>query len=268
MVRENKRNEIKEWCEQHSINLIKMYQSARKNKSDIKVSLFCNSCGNRYDMMWTNLKRQDYPGLCTYCAHKKSQDSRRIGVEKLIKLFNKYGYDVVTSPDKIKPVGKRHSYIQTRVMIQNSKGDYFTVCWNDFQRDLQKYISLNGNGYESVGTRKPSKYEQKVIDLLEDYKLTYKREFKISGCRGDKRMLPFDFCIDYKSDKIALIEVDGERHFKDGFEQIKKYDKIKNYYCETNNIPLLRVPYWDFYNDDYKTKILDFINTYSSSDTI
>jgi len=50
-----------------------------------------------------------------------------------------------------------------------------------------------------------------------------------------------------------LIEVDGEQHYSQyRFEdnELKFADRIyndaiKNSYCEDNNIPLLRIPYWD-----------------------
>ena len=38
-------------------------------------------------------------------------------------------------------------------------------------------------------------------------------------------------------------------------------DKIKNNFCKQHNIPLLRIPYWDIDNDNYKQLILDYINT-------
>jgi len=48
-----------------------------------------------------------------------------------------------------------------------------------------------------------------------------------------------------------LIEYDGEFHFKkfyedDGFETLQIHDKMKDEYCKNNNIPLLRIPYWDY----------------------
>ena len=33
-----------------------------------------------------------------------------------------------------------------------------------------------------------------------------------------------------------------------GFKKTKLHDRIKNDYCFDNNIPLLRIPYWDFEN--------------------
>ena len=54
-----------------------------------------------------------------------------------------------------------------------------------------------------------------------------------------------------------LIEYDGEYHYKairgstpeikhKRFEDCQSRDKIKNEWAKANNIPLLRIPYWDF----------------------
>ena len=65
----------------------------------------------------------------------------------------------------------------------------------------------------------------------------------------------FDFAI-FNSDGtlLKLIEFDGEQHFNavelfGGEEQLKiqqERDKNKNEYCKKHNIPLLRIPYYDF----------------------
>lgn len=68
----------------------------------------------------------------------------------------------------------------------------------------------------------------------------------------------FDF---YIPDYNLFIEYDGEQHFitpryhgDDSkanqliLEKTQKHDKIKNQYCEDNNINLLRIPYWEKQN--------------------
>lgn len=39
------------------------------------------------------------------------------------------------------------------------------------------------------------------------------------------------------------------------FKYQKMRDKIKNDYCQSHNIPLLRLPYWLFKTDGYKKKL-------------
>lgn len=99
-----------------------------------------------------------------------------------------------------------------------------------------------------------SKGEKLVSKILNNMNIDYMIQKRFLDCR-DKLPLPFDFII---SDKI-LVEYDGELHFKKSnyygggkglFNRIKK-DKIKNNYCIENNIPLIRIPYWEFDNIGY-----------------
>lgn len=97
-----------------------------------------------------------------------------------------------------------------------------------------------------------------ILDILE---VTYKSQVRLDECRNI-RPLPFDFGI-YKSNELRLlIEIDGHHHFfpvtysgkyekaYNNFIYRLRLDNIKDKYCEDNNIPLLRVPYWKFDNLD------------------
>ena len=79
--------------------------------------------------------------------------------------------------------------------------------------------------------------------------------------------LRFDFAIFDNNKLILLIEYDGEQHFKwlkgwqtkEEFEKLQYHDQLKNTYCKNNNIPLLRIPYYDFDNiDDILCKYLKY----------
>ena len=60
----------------------------------------------------------------------------------------------------------------------------------------------------------------------------------------------FDFAIIENEKVVRLIEFDGEQHYKDvkqwgGLELQQERDKVKNEYALSNNIPLVRIPYWE-----------------------
>ena len=73
--------------------------------------------------------------------------------------------------------------------------------------------------------------------------ISYIREKWFDDCRGETgRVLPFDF---FLPDYNTIIEFDGEQHFtpkfnKETFEATVKNDKIKNDFCLTKNIKLIR----------------------------
>lgn len=110
----------------------------------------------------------------------------------------------------------------------------------------------------SYGTGCPtcnkSKGENKLTIILDQYKeVKYKTQYRIKKCRN-KLPLPFDFAIFDKNNKLlCLIEYDGEQHYRpsfgeESFQKTKHNDRVKNEYCKQNNIPLIRVPYWEYNN--------------------
>lgn len=111
--------------------------------------------------------------------------------------------------------------------------------------------TLNAQSLKSNGTRcKKCSYtykgEDQIIAALQELNCNFIHQYKFVDCI-DKRPLPFDF---YLSDYNLCIEFDGEQHYKPkfgeyGFSQTQKHDQIKNEYCKSHNIDLLRIPYWE-----------------------
>lgn len=263
MLKEKTKQEIIDWCKEHNVQCLNVRSFKQKGKSRIKVTIKCNECGARSDILKENLMSQKFPGLCTSCAHKKSQDYRRLEVQDLIDKFESVGYKVITSKEKIKPVGKNKSYNKAKVMVENKFGQVFVIDYNNFSNRLDYYKKLNSDdGYSAEGKRKKSCYEKLVADFLEEKNIPYKREFKFTDCKK-KKMLPFDFCLWYDRQDRILIEVDGELHYKQSsrLNEIKLNDEYKTRYCAYKKIPLLRIPYWEFNeNEDYKQSIISFIH--------
>lgn len=102
----------------------------------------------------------------------------------------------------------------------------------------------------------PSKGEQKIINLLKRGGIKFKREVSFEGLVGRRKVqLRFDFAIYNKQGELqACIEFDGKQHYEyvpyfhktiSGFMRAQERDRIKNKFCLMNNVPLIRVPYWD-----------------------
>ena len=109
-------------------------------------------------------------------------------------------------------------------------------------------------------SKKESRLELKTREWLEDNNIPFIPEYRFDDCR-DIRSLPFDFKCDW-NDKTILIEVDGGQHYyitqwtnKDDLISQKHRDDIKTKYCIDNGYILLRIPFWDFERDTYKTKL-------------
>ena len=104
---------------------------------------------------------------------------------------------------------------------------------------------------------KSSKGEKEISRVLDELHIDYGTQFKFQDCK-DEHPLPFDF---YIPEKNICIEYDGRQHFEpctfggitkeraiENFELAKEHDKIKDEYCQANNITLIRIPYWEYEN--------------------
>lgn len=130
-----------------------------------------------------------------------------------------------------------------------------TNCGKVFLSTLQRFLQHGGqvckecSKIESVGEIKIKKY-------LEHNNLEFKQQHWFSDCR-DTKPLPFDF---YIPSKNTIIEFDGRQHFETTnffsypLEKVQLHDRIKNVYCDRNNINLIRIPYTKI---NHITEILD-----------
>ena len=96
-----------------------------------------------------------------------------------------------------------------------------------------------------------SKYENKVIQILQKEKIWFYREKTFKDLK--RGLFRFDFYLPNLNGAPAIIEVDGEQHFqpiygRKAFLKGQEHDRQKNSYCLAHNIPLYRVPYWEIYN--------------------
>ncbi|MBQ8997071.1 MAG: DUF2726 domain-containing protein [Clostridium sp.] len=163
-------------------------------------------------------------------------------MKKTTEEFKQEVYNLVK--DEYEVLGEytnAHAHID---MKHNNCGNIYRTTRHDFLR----------------GVRCPkcstSKGELAIINFLDRYSVNYKHNAAYGGC-SYKISLRFDFLIFDKKDNLKLIvEFDGIQHFKpiaifrgkSGFKETQKRDRIKNNFCKENDIPLLRIPYWEFDN--------------------
>lgn len=101
-----------------------------------------------------------------------------------------------------------------------------------------------------------SKGELKIKEILEKNNITFTQEFTFPDLKGKRgTLLRYDFAIHKGNKIICLLDYDGIQHFSyvpffhkspTKFKGMKERDRRKNRYCLVNNIPLLRIPYWDY----------------------
>jgi transposase len=189
----------------------------------------------------------------------KTTNTHRCTIKRAMK---KYGLD---ARDRAERQAKTDE--EFRNQIYNLVGDEYTFL--DEYKGYTKRIRVKHNKCGGIYKVTPDSFitdksrcvycfssrgEAKIFDFLKKNKLNFMKEYKINGCEN-KKCLPFDFAVfDNNSNIIALIEYDGEQHYKpikyfggiENYKRIKENDKIKDRFCKDNGIKLIRIPYWDY----------------------
>jgi protein-arginine kinase activator protein McsA len=158
-----------------------------------------------------------------------------------------------TNEQFLKEIYEIHGNLFTYKSEYIGAHEYITIQCNECNTEFDQlaYVHLSGRGCPncilSVG-------EKSIRLYLERNNIEYTKQKTFDDCRSPKnRMLKFDFFIPHNN---LLIEFDGKQHFElsnirgykttqDELDRIKIYDSIKNEYAKSNNIKLLRIPYWD-----------------------
>lgn len=175
--------------------------------------------------------------VCKYCGYETLSKIKQLDENKIIEICNK------------KNVIFYGRYVKN------------TESWIQYQ--CPKHIK---NGIQEMGlthfkeSQVPCRYcnvtsgELKISKFLDSKNIEYITQKTFEGCRY-KKLLKFDF---YLPNNNTCIEYDGQQHFEpvnfsgtdDGglldFLKTQKRDGIKNKYCNTHDIKLIRIPYWDY----------------------
>lgn len=104
----------------------------------------------------------------------------------------------------------------------------------------------------TCGCQKMSKGEIKIKEILDKNNIKYLQEYRVPEINNKR----FDFAILNDNGKIIqLIEFDGIQHYeewkferKTTLKERQESDRIKNEWAKKNNIPLIRIPYWEIDN--------------------
>lgn len=224
-----------------------------KNYIDCKKELLLEcECRTQFTTNFDKFKNRN-KRQCNKCSKTKSSiDLRKTNTE-----FNKEIYDLVG--DEYIVLGE---YINSKT--------YIKICHSTCgcKWDVIPCNFLRGSRCPQCNE---SKGERRIRLYLESIRLKFIQELifeDLVGVGGGN--LRFDFGgYNDKDEIIYLIEYDGKQHFEhvaslmdfQSFTDIQTHDKRKNQYCKDNNIPLLRIPYWEFDNID--TIIYEWLNCQS-----
>lgn len=186
---------------------------------------------------------------CFYCGHENSGKTHILSDSFLNK--------------ECEHICESKSFIYKGFKRENNKIYIKYICPNHEIAGIQYMTKGNMNRENIIGcpycveTKKYkfSKGEKKIKQILDELNVTSIRQYSFNNCK-DINILPFDFYLPMEN---KIIEFDGQHHFKpvtfNGISKeealnnhiiTKKHDKIKNDFCKNNNIPLLRIPYFEY----------------------
>lgn len=118
-----------------------------------------------------------------------------------------------------------------------------TICNHEFY--AIPALVLNGHtGCPYCNQSRGERYTRTVLDGLG---IQYIQQYRFKDCKY-KRALPFDF---YLPDLHIAIEYDGTQHYQvnhfnknlEDFKESRLRDHIKDWYCQSHGIYLIRIPY-------------------------
>ena len=180
----------------------------------------------------------------------------------------------------VSPLKKSHQ--QFAQEMQDKFGDEYSILgeYELFNKPLFIRHNICGHEWNPIASNvyssgscprcRQSKGEREIRKYLTNNSMTFEGEYVFEDCRGEKYSLRYDFCVLKDSRICFLIEYDGEFHFQENkmykdefkrkqkFKELKERDQIKTDYCKSNNLPLLRIPYWEYSN--IKNILNEFIN--------
>lgn len=121
-------------------------------------------------------------------------------------------------------------------------------CGNEC--DVESY-NLRRGLTQSCGCISSSIGEINIQKILQANSIEYKKEYTVKEIGN----LRFDFALLENKKVVRLIEFDGIQHFtsrsgvwndtKDNLQKRQERDSRKNKWAMDNNIPLVRIPYWE-----------------------
>ena len=235
----------------------------RRNKYITKINEICDNCG--YEFLSSELDIKKNTDIITYrcpkhgihkmrvanfingkrcpdCAKEYTQMLFALPNDEVIKRVTDCGGEIINPEEYINN--------NTYNLIFKCR-----ECGNLFNSSLERFTQHGGqvckscSNYESYG-------EKRIRYYLENHNLEFEQQKWFADCK-DKKPLPFDF---YLLLYNTIIEFDGRQHFmnvdsfKHGVKYVALHDEIKNKYCHTHNIKLIRIPYTEI------TKIDSILN--------
>lgn len=210
-----------------------------------RISFYCRcDCGNITSVIGTRLKSGTVKS-CGCLSKEKSKENIQLALQNLEDLTGqKSGKLTVLRLALPEEVVNRPSNVRYW-LCECECGNSHIVSTSDFKmKKVQSCGCLNSKG------------EALISKILENNNINYAKQFYFNDLKSEQgRKFYFDFGIlNSNNELLYLIEYDGVQHFSKNcqfskkekelsLQQVQLRDSVKNDYCFSHNIPLIRIPY-------------------------
>lgn len=181
---------------------------------------------------------------CPTCATRRIREAEGLTHKEFIQRLN-------ISNENI-DVLDEYQNVSTKLRFRCKTHNYI------FETSPRTFLYKGGKGCpycnQSVG-------EHKMVSILKNKGFAIKQQYTFDDCKYINK-LRFDA---YDIENNIVYEYQGQQHYypidfagkgkewaNEQFEICVKRDDIKSKYCDSHNIPLIKIPYWEFDNmEDY-----------------
>lgn len=226
---ENKRKGLTKWTKERIENYVNIHSNYRLlniqlfNGLHSIIQLECDN-GHKYLQNFSDFHNSK---RCPHCAK-----NAKLSIDIIKERMMNEDYTLLST---------EYINAQEDLIVMCNHNHIYQTNWNRFQNGKRCPYCYNEN--------KMSKGMKKIIDYLNCHNIDFILEYRIDDCRSTYP-LPFDI---YLTQQDILIEFDGQQHFMalehwggiDGLIERKIHDTMKNYYCQQNNLNLIRIAYYE-----------------------
>ena len=227
MPKKNKEEQLKilqDKCKE--LNYVLLTTEYKNNKT--KLNIICDK-GHEWHPTFDNFINKNR--RCRKCADIQNSINQREKWEDIVNLVESCGYKLLSKDNDYK----------------NQDSKLKALCPNNHEYEF--YINNFKKG-KRCSKCNMSGGEQEIERILNKYAINYIFNYRFG--EDNIRNKPYDF---YIPSSNLCIEYDGQQHYHMQFDYSlldlmnRKYiDNIKTEYCKSNNITLIRIPYWNFNN--------------------
>ena len=244
-------SDIKRKLSDKGINTFEILQTINPSNVHESIKVKCKLCNTIHEKRINSLL---HGYNCIYCKNTgeiKYVSRNATSITAEIQDITNGEYEIISLPKKIS--------------IRSSFKLKHKLCKHEFSMCIHNFIHLGQRCpkcMKYLGNLE-SKPVKKIKEILTEYNIPFEVEKRFSDLfviRNKKKYpLSFDF---FLPENNIVIEYDGEQHFKpqemfggeNYYRKCVENDKIKDEYCRTNGIQIIRIPY------TVKHRIKDFLN--------